>query len=282
MSFDKIRYLPTRASVHIGKIDPCREKMCDKEALLAASAATIGILSAALVLHQKMEKKNKKIPASSSESARPQEIHSATHFTRDSILGDENLLRLEYRSGAGFRNFFRISQLLLLLLFLLLQKKWPKLKLDNIRSFSTISSSLYQLPTQKFFSDISLRDTITFFDVCRTFFLIAIISPKIRKLDAKIHRRSLRTCSTSIDVRPHCSLSIDVLRQDRQNVHRLDMSVDKKRSRETCRRGRRRPCQRDMSMYMSTTARTRLYKTHESGFRQFTRLSFFFFFQGKS
>ena len=79
--------------------------MCDDEEFLAISAATIVFLSAVLVQRLK-KKRSRRYWIRPSLLARSK--YSATDFMRDLILDDEDLLSLEYRSGVGFRNFFRI------------------------------------------------------------------------------------------------------------------------------------------------------------------------------
>ncbi len=81
------------------------KKMCDEEVFSATSAATIVFLSTVLV--QKLKKRPRRYWIRPSLLARSK--YSATDFMRDLILDDEDLLSLEYRSGAGFRNFFQIS-----------------------------------------------------------------------------------------------------------------------------------------------------------------------------
>lgn len=79
--------------------------MSDEEDIFAASAATIVFLSLALVLQR--QRRPRRFWVRPSLTARRR--YSATDLMKDLILDDEDAFNLEYRSGAGFRNFFRIS-----------------------------------------------------------------------------------------------------------------------------------------------------------------------------
>ncbi len=80
--------------------------MFDKEDVFAASAARIVILSAVTVaLLAKKRRRHFLIWPSLLTRKR----YSATDFMKDLILDDSDLLSLEYKSGAGFKNFFRMS-----------------------------------------------------------------------------------------------------------------------------------------------------------------------------
>lgn len=72
--------------------------------MIAFSAVTILFLSSVLQLQQRRRRRFWVRP-----SLLARRKYSATDFMRDLILDDEDAFDLEYRSGAGFRNFFRIS-----------------------------------------------------------------------------------------------------------------------------------------------------------------------------
>ncbi len=79
--------------------------MCDEHDVLAASAAFIVVLSAtnvALLLKRRRHRFWVWLSL-----LRSRKKYSATDFMRNVILDDQNLLSLEYHSGAGFRNFFQ-------------------------------------------------------------------------------------------------------------------------------------------------------------------------------
>ncbi len=80
--------------------------MFDEENVFAASAAIIVILSAVTVALL-AKKRCRRFWIRPSLLAR--ERYSTTDFMKDLILDDADLLSLEYRSGAGFKNFFRMS-----------------------------------------------------------------------------------------------------------------------------------------------------------------------------
>ena len=80
----------------------------DEYDVLAASAATIILVSAASVALQ-CRRRRRRFWVRPSLVAKKKKKYSATDFMKDLILDDVDLLCLEYRSGAGFRNFFRMS-----------------------------------------------------------------------------------------------------------------------------------------------------------------------------
>lgn len=80
--------------------------MLDEDDVLAASAAVIILMSAVSVAVQRA-KRRRRFWIRPSLQARHK--YSATDFMKDLVLDDVDLLSLEYRLGAGFRNFFRLS-----------------------------------------------------------------------------------------------------------------------------------------------------------------------------
>lgn len=79
--------------------------MCDEEDVLAACAANLVFCSAILV--STLKRRPRRFWIRPSLQARRK--YSATDMMKDLILDDADVLSLEYRSGAGFRNFFRMS-----------------------------------------------------------------------------------------------------------------------------------------------------------------------------
>ncbi|XKL61522.1 hypothetical protein PGB90_008579 [Kerria lacca] len=79
--------------------------MCGEDDVLAASVAIIVFLSATLVLQRRRRPRRYWIRPSLPARRR----FSTIDFIKDLILDDEDALNLEYRSGAGFKNFFRVS-----------------------------------------------------------------------------------------------------------------------------------------------------------------------------
>ncbi len=80
--------------------------MFDELDVLAASAATIVLMSAVSVAIQRARRRRRFWIRPSLVARRK---YSTTDFMRDLVLDDTDLLSLEYRSGAGFKNFFRMS-----------------------------------------------------------------------------------------------------------------------------------------------------------------------------
>lgn len=72
--------------------------------VLAASAATVVTLSAVSVAVQLRRRRRRFWVRPFLSNGRRK--YSATVFVKDLILDDEDLLSLEYRSGAGFQHFF--------------------------------------------------------------------------------------------------------------------------------------------------------------------------------
>ncbi len=65
--------------------------------------------------------------------------------------------------------------------------------------------------------------------------LFCTILLKMCKLNTKIFQKSLCTSSMLINIRLDCSLSINILPQDCQNIDQLDMSIDKKKKKKHAR-----------------------------------------------
>lgn len=78
--------------------------MFDEDEVIAFSAATIMFLSSVLLLQHRRRRRYWVRP-----SLLARRRYSTTDLMKDLILDDEDALNLEYRSGAGFRNFFRVS-----------------------------------------------------------------------------------------------------------------------------------------------------------------------------
>lgn len=81
--------------------------MDEDEVVLAASSTFIIILWAFLVANVKKTAPSEILDAS--KYCASKEKIDATEFMRDLILGDVDDLNLEYSSGFGFKNFFRMS-----------------------------------------------------------------------------------------------------------------------------------------------------------------------------
>ncbi|XKL69619.1 hypothetical protein PGB90_007388 [Kerria lacca] len=79
--------------------------MCDEDDVLAVSAAIIVFLSATLVLQRRRRPRRYWIRPSLQATRK----YNTTDFIKDLILDDEDAPNLKYRSGAGFKNFFRVS-----------------------------------------------------------------------------------------------------------------------------------------------------------------------------
>lgn len=80
--------------------------MFDEEDVLTAYAASVVLLNLVNVLQLKKRRRRFWVRPSLLTGMKK---YNTTDFMRGLKLDDEDLLSLEYRSGAGFQNFFRMS-----------------------------------------------------------------------------------------------------------------------------------------------------------------------------